>query len=90
MANMTGIRIGRVDFSDPQGGKGACDRRAASIKAHVWRYINKGHDVQTANDFKEAMMSSGGIKGVCIALVDASTPALASSEIQVGRRQLSK
>ena len=82
MVNMTGIRIGRVDFSDPQGRKGACDRKAASIKAHVRRYINEGQDVQTANDFKEAMMSSGGMKGVRIALVDASTLALTSSEIQ--------
>ena len=83
MANITGIRIGRVDFSDPQGGKGACDRKAASIKAHVRRHINEGHDVQTPNDFKEAMMSSGGIKGVRIALVDAFTPALTNSEIQI-------
>ena len=24
-----------IDFSDPQGGKGPCDRKAATIKAHV-------------------------------------------------------
>ena len=29
MAAKTGIAVGRVDFSDPQGGKGACDRKAA-------------------------------------------------------------
>ena len=57
MAKRTGIRVGRVDFSDPQGGKGACDRQAASIKAHVRRFINEGHDVNSAQDFKEAMMS---------------------------------
>ena len=31
MKTKTGVRVRRVDFSDPQGGKGACDRRAASI-----------------------------------------------------------
>ena len=47
------------------------------------RHINEGHDVQTGNDFKEAMMSSGGIKGVRIALVDLPAPALTNSEIKV-------
>ena len=33
MKTNTGIEVARVDFSDPQGGKGACDRKAATIKA---------------------------------------------------------
>ena len=53
----TGIKVERVDFSDPQGGKGPCDRRAATMKAHVVRYINEGHDVFTADDLKEAILS---------------------------------
>ena len=69
----TGVRVRRVDFSDPQGGKGACDRKAASIKAHVRRYINEGHDVQNAKDFKDAMLCNGGLNGVRVALVDAGT-----------------
>jgi hypothetical protein len=72
MKMRTGISVSRVDFSDPQGGKGSCDRKAANIKAHVRRYINEGNDVQTARDFKEAMLSGDGIKGVRIALVDAA------------------
>ena len=48
MGAATGIHVKRVDFSDPQGGKGPCDRKAATIKAHVRRYINEGHDVLTA------------------------------------------
>ena len=83
MAEKTGIKVGQVDFSDPQGGKGACDRKAASIKAHMWRHINEGYDVTTANEFKEAMMSSGGIKGVRIAVVDASAPSVTNTAIQV-------
>ena len=60
MARKTGIAVGRVDFSDPQGGKGACDQKAATIKAHVRRYVNEGHDVETASQFKEVMLTSGG------------------------------
>ncbi|KXJ11458.1 hypothetical protein AC249_AIPGENE89 [Exaiptasia diaphana] len=66
----TGINIRRIDFSDPQGGKGPCDRKAATIKAHVRRYINEGNDVSTAKQFKEAMTSYGGVNGVRVALVD--------------------
>lgn len=69
----TGVRVCQVDFSDPQGGKGAYDRKAASIKAHVRRHINEGHDVQNAKDFKDAMLSNGGLNGVRAALVDPGT-----------------
>ena len=73
MGAATGIHVKRVDFSDPQGGKGPCDRKAATIKAHVRRYINEGHDVLTGRDFKDAVLSYGGVKGVRVALVtDAS------------------
>ena len=57
-------------LSDPQRGKGACDRKAATVKAHVRRYINEGHDVETAEDFKSAILSHGGLSGVRAALVD--------------------
>jgi len=73
MAIKTGIAVRRVDFSDLQGGKGPCDRKAATIKAHVRRFINEGHDVQTALDFKEVMLSNGGIEGTRIFVADAST-----------------
>ena len=29
------VSIKRLDFSDPQGGKGPCDRKAATIKSHM-------------------------------------------------------
>ena len=67
----TGVSVKRVDFSDPQGGKGACDRKAATIKAHVRRHVNEGHDIQNAKDFKDAMVSRGGLNGVRVVLVDA-------------------
>ena len=69
----TGIEVQRVDFSDPQGGKGPCDRKAATVKAHVRRYINEGHDVLNATDLKNDMLSNGGIRDVRVVLVDASS-----------------
>ena len=73
ITRQTGVHIKRVDFSDPQGGKGACDRKAATVKGHVRRFINEGHDVLTAEDFKEAILSFGGLDGVRVALVDQIT-----------------
>ena len=71
MESKTGIAVRRVDFSDPQGGKGPCDRKAATVKAHVRRYINEGHDVLNANDFLNAMLSNGGIPNVRAVIADA-------------------
>lgn len=53
----------RMDFSDPQGGKGACDRKAATIKNHVRAYINAGNDVTNAEEMKRAIESNGGVSG---------------------------
>ncbi|KAK3730271.1 hypothetical protein QZH41_016443, partial [Actinostola sp. cb2023] len=72
MGSKTGINVSRVDFSDPQGGKGSCDRKAAAIKAHVRRFINEGHDVDNSRDFHDAILSVGGATGVRVTLVDAS------------------
>ena len=73
MAGETGIRVKRVDFSDPQGGKGACDRKAATVKAHVRRYVNEGHNVVTAQEFHDTMLSHRGINSVRVALVTTSS-----------------
>ena len=56
MKAKTGINVARVDISDPQGGKGACKRKAVNIKAHVCRYVNEGHDVTNAQEFKTAIL----------------------------------
>ena len=60
----TGISIRRIDFCDPQGGKGPCDRYAAVIKSNVRRYWNENHNVTTASEFVEACHSHKGVKGV--------------------------
>ena len=65
-----GVSIKRLDFSDPQGGKGPCDRKAASIKSHMRVHLNEGHDIETAKEMVEAIHSSGGIPGVSVTLSD--------------------
>ena len=35
-----GVKIKRPDFSDPQGRKGLCDRKAATIKLHMRIHLN--------------------------------------------------
>ena len=66
----TGVKVVRVDFSDPQGGKGAADRLAASCKGHIRAFINEGHDVCTANDLEKALLSHGGLEGVRVVCLD--------------------
>ena len=31
----TGVKVGEVSFSDPQGGKGPADRMVTTIKGHI-------------------------------------------------------
>ncbi|KAK3737735.1 hypothetical protein QZH41_006350 [Actinostola sp. cb2023] len=64
IAQSTGVEIARLDFSDPQGGKGAADRLAATCKAHIRRFINEGNDVTTANQLEAALLSHGSIEGI--------------------------
>ena len=58
-----------MDFSDPQGGKGSCDRKAAQIKSHVKSYVNEGHSVTNVRELKQAIESRGGIPGVRVTVV---------------------
>ncbi|KAK3724599.1 hypothetical protein QZH41_001747 [Actinostola sp. cb2023] len=62
IAQSTGVEIARLDFSDPQGGKGAADRLAATCKAHIRRFINEGNDVTTAKQLEAALLSHGSIE----------------------------
>ncbi|XP_071947533.1 uncharacterized protein [Antedon mediterranea] len=64
IAKETKIKIRRIDFSDPQGGKGACDRKAAHIKNHMNKYLNSGKDIENPEQMKAAIESFGGIPGV--------------------------
>ena len=64
ISDETNIAIERIDFCDPQGGKGPCDRYAAVIKSNVRRYLNENHNVTNAAEFVEACHSHNGVKGV--------------------------
>ena len=68
IADRTGVKIARYDFSEPQAGKDICDRRIAALKRHMRRFINEGNDVKTASDMRAAIESYGGVKG-CYATV---------------------
>lgn len=48
IAKRRGLQISRIDFSESQAGKGACDRRAATIKLYMAIHLNSGHDIETA------------------------------------------
>ena len=70
LSKRSNIHVSRIDFSDPQGGKGACDRKAAQVKAHVKSYINEGNFVTSPIELKKAIESRGGIKGVSATVVE--------------------
>lgn len=59
----------RIDFSDPQGGRGPSDRKAAQSKTHLKQYINQGHSVTTPAGLKKAIESDAGIAGVRVMVV---------------------
>lgn len=78
----TGIKVAGVDFSDPQGGKGAADRMAAAAKSHIRMYIDEGHDVTNAEQMKDALLSYGGVEGVRVTAVQRLDEHLASADQQ--------
>jgi len=65
-----GVSVKRMDFSDPQGGKGACDRKAATIKSHMRIHLNEGNNIETASEMVDAIQSGGGVPGVYVTLCD--------------------
>lgn len=68
ISKRAGVCVQRIDFSDPQGGKGPCDRFAATLKNHVRAFVDEGNDVSTATQFKEALTSHGGVPGSRVAM----------------------
>lgn len=68
VAELNDLCLFRMDFSDPQGGKGSCDRKAATIKSHMAVYLNSGHDIDTSSQMQEAIESFGGVSGVKVKL----------------------
>ena len=73
ISRRVGVTIRRYDFSDPQSGKDICDRRIATMKSHMRRYLNEGNDINSASDMKRALDSYGGVKGCRVAVVNVDT-----------------
>ncbi len=68
ISTVTGIMIKRWDYSEPQSGKGPCDRAAAWIKHRVWDWVAENHPARTPEEFIDAANSYGGIAGVSMIL----------------------
>ena len=64
----SGVSVKRMDVSDPQGGKGTCDRKAAAIKSHMRVYLNQGSNIDTAKEMVDAIQSFAGVPGVDVIL----------------------
>ena len=79
----TGITVKRkkekMDFSDLQGGKGPCDRKATHVKRHINVYLNEGNDIQRAQQMKVAINSNGGVSGALPVQVEVSAEPEASN-----------
>ena len=75
------IELKRFDFSDPQGGKGSSDLKAATIKSHMRTHLNSGHDIETASQKMTVIESSGGISGVRVT-VSGPQPAAKSTPVK--------
>ena len=54
--------------ASPKPGK--CDRRIATLKSHMRRFINEGNDINTAKDMKVAIESYGEVKGCCATVAE--------------------
>ena len=59
-----GVSVKHLDFSDPQGDKGPCDRKAASLKSHMRIHLNQGSNIKTSKEMVDTIQSSGGVPGV--------------------------
>ena len=57
-----------MDFADPQGGKGACDRKVATVKSHMKIFHDEGNNIESASDMKAAILSSGGVPAVNVSV----------------------
>lgn len=65
-----GIAVQAYYYPEAQNGKGIRDRKIASMKQHIRRYVNEKHNVATADDVKKAFESHEGVKGCRIAVAD--------------------
>ena len=83
IAEQFGVTIRRLHFSDPQRGKGPCDRKAAVIKSHMRIYLNSGNDIETPTQMKDAILSAGGVSNVNVTLCESiASPKMPSLKVE--------
>ena len=63
-----GVSVRWMDFCDSQAGKGACDRKAATIKSHMKIFLNSGNNIESAEEMKNAILSSSGVPSVKVTI----------------------
>ena len=64
----TTLNVKHMDFADLQGGKGPCNRKAATIKSHMKICHDEGNNIESASNIKVAILSSGGVPAVNVAV----------------------
>ncbi len=74
ISSVSGIQIKRWDYTEPQSGKGPCDRAAAWIKRKVWNRVAENFPARTPEEFVDAASSYGGTEGVSIVLGNVQPP----------------
>ena len=79
LSKRSGIQINHVDLSDPQGGKGSCDRKAAQIKPHVKSFVNEGGSVTNVGELKQAIESRRGVPALRVTVMDVQKAQKATS-----------
>ena len=82
LGERTDIHVERYDFSETQSGKDICDRKMATRKQHIRRYVNEKNDVLTASDVKKALESHGGVRGYRVAVAQINTAQADDSDPQ--------
>ena len=68
LGNCHSVTIKQIDFSNLQGGKGACNRNAATIKSHMHLHLNEGNDITSPEDMMKAILLSGGVPAMAVTL----------------------
>ena len=79
----SGVTVKRLDFSGAQGGKGPCDRKAASIKSHMKIHLNQGSNIETAKEMVDAVQSSGDVPGVDVSLCNPAQDLAPSLNVKI-------
>jgi hypothetical protein len=66
ISKISEVNIFRWDFSDPQEGKGPCDRMAAVVKRIVKFHIDEDHRCTSAEELVKCMSSNQGITATSV------------------------